>query len=171
MVGTESCAPSDTYRPDVTLSRNPSSTTDAVVELLNSATVRLDRIVVENGNSAQGTVFVDNGSSLILDGSWVSGGDNPSSSTGGGGVRVDPGANLTLVNHSRVVRNTAVLGGGIFVNGGSVTINHGSQVLDDHATDGAGIYATAGSRVSRILREVRSTSGAAVQEAPWIRSR
>ncbi len=146
--GTASCKPTKrAAATNVILQRNPASTVDAVVEIVGGAQVRLERITIETGNSAEGNVRVT-GSDLVLDGAIIRNGSSPGS---GGGLVVEEAASATLINGARVIDNTAATnGGGIsLAGGGRVVLDDGSRVEGNTATDGAGIHATGGT--SRVI--------------------
>jgi len=143
--GTADCEPTaGGASTDVVLQPNAGSTIDAVVEVYGSAVVRLDRITIEGGNSAEGTLYVSGTAQVTLDGSIVRNGTNPSVTVGGGGVRVSgAAAQLTSINDSQIENNTAQLGGGVFVDDGTVTINGLDNVeLNTANVNGGGIHAT-----------------------------
>ena len=140
--GTSQCQPTTSgAATNVVLQLNPSSTGDAVVEIFGGATVRLERITIEGGNSAEGTVFVD-GATVTMDGVVIRNGNNPSTTVGGGGLRIASGSTVTSINNSQYVNNTAINGGGVYVDNSTFTINGVDDVASNSATDGGGIYAT-----------------------------
>ena len=141
--GTAACAPTvGGLATDVVLQPNAGSTVDAVVEVVGAVTVRFDRITIENGNSAEGTLFVSSNANVTLDGAIVRNGNNPSGTTGGGGVRVSGASStLTAINNAQIENNTALLGGGVYVDDGTVTIDDLSNVeLNTSTGNGGGIY-------------------------------
>ncbi|MGB2571177.1 hypothetical protein ACPFP2_22420 [Micromonospora citrea] len=143
--GTANCQPTTGgAATNVVLQRHPGSSLDAVVEVMSGVAVRLERITVEGGNSAEGTLHVRDNGIAVLDGAIVRDGVNPSSTVGGGGVQViGPGAQLYSVNNSQIENNRAVLGGGIYVDDGTVTIDGFDNVEFNAAgANGGGIHAT-----------------------------
>lgn len=129
---------------DVVLQPNAGSANDAVVEVFNSAIVRFDRITIENGNSAEGTLYVSGGADVTLDDAIVRDGDNPSVTVGGGGVRVSGAASrLSTMNDSQIENNTGQSGAGVYVDDGTVSVNGLDNVeLNTAGGNGGGIYAT-----------------------------
>ncbi len=146
--GTPQCEPTGSPQPatNVVIQPAPGSANDGVIEIRNGANVRFERITIENGISAEGNIELENGpgTTLILDGAIVRNGNNPAN---GGGVRVLADNSLTMVNNGQITSNTAVLGGGVYVDGGTFTIADVDDVEDNNATHGGGIYATNGSQV------------------------
>lgn len=146
--GTAQCEPTTSgAATNVVLQLAAGSTVDAVLEIAGGSTVRLERITVEGGNSAEGTVRVLQSSDLTLDGAVIRNGNNPSTTLGGGGLRIDAGSSATMINNGQIVNNTAVNGGGVYVNGGTFTIDDTDDVENNNATDGGGIYATGNATV------------------------
>ncbi|GIH10029.1 hypothetical protein Rhe02_80960 [Rhizocola hellebori] len=144
--GTFDCEPTvGGSATDVVLQRNAGSINDSVVEVFGSAAVRFDRITIEGGNAAEGTLYVSGSAIATLDNAVVRNGNNPSATVGGGGVRVSgPSAQLISVNDTQIEGNTATFGGGgIYVDDGTVTLNGAGNVeLNTTAGSGGGIYAT-----------------------------
>ena len=91
--GTAQCQPTTSgAATNVVLRLAAGSTADAVLEVWNGAQVRLERITIEGGNSAEGTLrTLSAGTALTLDGTIIRNGNNPSTTLGGGGLRVDAG--------------------------------------------------------------------------------
>lgn len=166
--GTAQCqpTPSPALATNVVLQLAPGSTLDAVIEIYGGAKVRLERITVEGGNSAEGTIQLvgNSDSTLILDGSIVRNGNNAAN---GGGVRVLTGNKVKMINNGQIANNTAVNGGGVYVDGGTFIIADVDDVENNNATNGGGIYATNGSLVKvlndgDVLDNTASTDGGGV---------
>ena len=132
---------------NVVLQLAPGSTTDAVIEVFSNASAVLRDLTVEGGNSTEGTVFVPNGD-LTLDNVIVRNGQNPSTTLGGGGVRIASNGSVLSINNSQIINNDATaFGGGVYVNGGSFTIDGLDDVELNSADDGGGIAAVNGATV------------------------
>jgi predicted outer membrane repeat protein len=146
--GTSRCGPTTGgSATDVILTPAAGSTVDAVLEASGAGTeVRLDRITVQGGTGAEGTVQVFSGSTVTLDNAVVRNGINATSN--GGGVRVLNGGTLIGSNNFQIENNRAVNGGGIYVDGGTVNLNGlGDVDLNTATSNGGGIYAINGATV------------------------
>lgn len=143
--GTSDCEPTVAgSATDVVLQLNAGSTNDSVMEVFGSAVVRFDRITIEGGNAAEGTLFVSGNAIVTLDNAIVRNGINPSATVGGGGVRVSgASAQLITANDTQIEGNTATLGGGgIYVDDGTVRLDgRGNVELNSTTGSGGGIYA------------------------------
>ena len=138
--GTAQCEPTTTEAAtNVILQPNPATTSDGVLEIRASG-IRLERITIEGGTTAEGNVEVENFSgnmgSVVLDGVLIRNGNNPSN---GGGLRIVSADNsATMINNGQIVNNTAVNGGGVYVNGGTFTVQESSAC--DESLLGADTY-------------------------------
>ena len=144
--GTAQCQPTTSgAATNVVLQPAPGSNNDSVLEI-RAADVRIERITIENGVSAEGNVEVENNGTAVLDGTIIRNGNNPSN---GGGLRIASSNNSAeMINNGQIVNNTAVNGGGVYVNGGTFTINDTDDVEDNSASDGGGVYATGNAKVT-----------------------
>jgi hypothetical protein len=115
----------------------------------------LDGITVTNGNSNEygGGIAAEQGSSLMLIDSVVTGNTVQAPGAFGGGISLTGGGTLTLTN-STVSGNRAIgddgsgttgpaQGGGIYVNGGTLNVTGGS-IADNLAQAGDGMFAAGG---------------------------
>ena len=132
---------------DVVIQPSPGTTVDSVLEIFNGASLVLRDLTVENGVSAEGTVFVSNGD-VTLDNVVIRNGDNPSTTVGGGGLRIGASGSATSINNSQIINNTAAaFGGGVYVSGGSFTMDGIDDVENNTAANGGGIAAINGATV------------------------
>lgn len=141
-----------------------------VLEILADVPVTLEALAISNGANAEGGGGISNkGELTLIDAELTANkmtGAGPDSGGGaifsnnavtlrntvmkdnmsavwGGGILVDAGT-LILESDSRIEVNTAAKAGGIFArNNSTVTLKQGSRVFKNHATvDGGGVYAS-----------------------------
>ena len=131
-----------------------------VIPMNPQVELTFDQVVLENGETAAGEggggVRVRYGS-LTLDHSTI---QHCSSSLRGGGVYADQESRLQI-RGSTLLENDAGrgLGGGIFINEGSVLIQDGSVIQGNEAYDGGGMYVVDASTTLEGSTFVGNTAG------------
>lgn len=111
-----------------------------------------------SGNTASdhgGGVYVDEGSATLDGGQVIS---NTADSRGGGVFVREPGATLDL-SGGEIGGNTALYGGGVFVELGSATLS-GGEIRDNTAIDAGGVYVDrGGAALSGVVVSGNTASG------------
>jgi hypothetical protein len=121
-----------------------------VLNITGAANVTLGNLVIEYGMGVEGAGIYNNGGTVTIHDSNVSGNSTHSPSFNGGGIYNNGGT--VTINNSILSGNDAEFhylagggnGGGIYNNGGTVTINDSNVSGNDAYYQGGGIYNNGG---------------------------
>jgi len=85
---------------------------------------------------------VDGAVNLIISNSEVSFNKATGSNGAGGAISVDQG--ISTIDNTDLISNTAIAGGGLSIEGGTITVTSGSLISQNQAQAGGGVSVTAG---------------------------